>query len=262
MKKQTLVKLIVLGMIAAMLPISALANDAIGVRAGNNCCGSSVTEPEHEEDRRPANPNKGSNTSTSTTTPAETPAETPAVKVETTTTADGKTATATTVETTTTGTSSVATMTAEAVASLAEQAKDSEVVVLNVAASSSATEVAAEVPAAALADLATTTGADLTVSSAVADITISNADLAAIAGAGTNVSISAKVDGDTVTITVAVDGKAVEVAGGIAVSVKAKEGAVIYLVAEDGTETVIENVTFADGKASFVIPGNAKIRIG
>lgn len=257
MKKQTLVKLIVLGMIAAMLPISALAQDAAGVRAGNNCC-----VQETEEERRPANPNKGSNTSTSTTTPAETPAETPAVKVETTTTADGKTATATTVETTTTGTSSVATMTAEAVASLAEQAKDSEVVVLNVAASSSATEVAAEVPAAALADLATTTGADLTVSSAVADITISNADLAAIAGAGTNVSISAKVDGDTVTITVAVDGKAVEVAGGIAVSVKAKEGAVIYLVAEDGTETVIENVTFADGKASFVIPGNAKIRIG
>lgn len=135
------------------------------------------------------------------------------------------------------------------------------VVVLNVTNTGSATEVVAALPAAALADLASKTGADLTVSSSDADITIGNADLAAIAGAGSNVTISAKMDGDTITFTVAVDGAAVEVEGGITVAISVKEGAVLYLIAEDGTETVIE-FTMVDGKATFTIPANAKVRIG
>lgn len=260
MKKQTIAKLIVLGMVAAMLPIAALAAGEDGVAAtdsgynySNENIDTSVDRPKADKDKTPATP----------AAPTETPAETPAVTVETTTTADGKTASTTEVAAETSGTTSTATLTTEAVASLADQAAaaKSEVVVLNVAAASSATEVVAAVPAAALADLATKTGADLTVASPVADITIANADLAAIAGAGSDVSISAKVEGDTVTFTVAVDGAAVEVEGGISVALPVKEGAVLYLIAEDGTETVIE-FTIVDGKAVFTVPANAKVRIG
>ena len=255
MKKQTIAKLIVLGMVAAMLPISALAVDTIAAK-DNSCqteCERPVNtdRPKGDKDKAPTTP----------TTPTETPAETPAVTVDTTTTADGKTAATVEVAAETSGTTSTATLTTEAVASLAEQAAGSDVVVLNVAASSSATEVVAAVPAAALADLASKTGADLTVASPVADITIGNADLAAIAGAGSDVAISAKMEGDTITFTVAVDGAAVEVDGGISVSIPVKEGAVLYLIAEDGTETVIE-FTIVDGKAVFSIPANAKVRIG
>lgn len=235
MKKQTIAKLIVLGMVAAMLPISALAADTIAAR--DNACQTECERPV-ETERPKADKEKAP------TTP------------ETTETATGKQDVAATVS----GTTATATLTETAVASLADQVKDG-VVVLNVTNTGSATEVVAALPAAALADLASKTGADLTVSSSDADITIGNADLAAIAGAGSNVTISAKMDGDTITFTVAVDGAAVEVEGGITVAISVKEGAVLYLIAEDGTETVIE-FTMVDGKATFTIPANAKVRIG
>ena len=56
-------------------------------------------------------------------------------------------------------------------------------------------------------------------------------------------------------------GAAVAVNGGLKVSVPAKEGAVVYLVAEDGTETVIEDAVFADGKVTITLTGSATIRI-
>lgn len=235
MKKQTIAKLIVLGMVAAMLPISALAVDTIAAR--DNACQTECERPV-ETERPKADKEKAPTTS------------------ETTETATGKQDVAATVS----GTTATATLTETAVASLADQVKDG-VVVLNVTNTGSATEVVAALPAKALADLASKTGADLTVSSPVANITISNADLAAIAGAGSDVTISAKMDGDTITFTVAVDGAAVEVEGGITVAIPVKEGAVLYLIAEDGTETVIE-FTMVDGKATFTIPANAKVRIG
>ena len=235
MKKQTIAKLIVLGMVAAMLPISALAADTIAAR--DNACQTECERPV-ETERPKADKEKAPTTS------------------ETTGTVTGKQDITATVS----GTTATATLTETAVASLADQVKDG-VVVLNVTNTGSATEVVAALPAAALADLASKTGADLTVSSPVANITIGNADLAAIAGAGSNVTISAKMDGDTITFTVAVDGAAVEVEGGITVAIPVKEGAVLYLIAEDGTETVIE-FTMVDGKATFTIPANAKVRIG
>lgn len=257
MKKQTIAKLIVLGMVATMLPIAALAApDADNLL-------SQICDTIDEDSRTPADEKNSSSSTPTTPTTPETPVEPAPITVETVTTADGKTASATEVAAETSGTTSTATLSTEAVASLAAQAAEakSEVVVLNVAAASNATEVVAAVPAAALADLASTTGADLTVASSVAEITIGNADLAAIAGAGSDVSISAKMEGDTITFAVAVDGAAVEVAGGISVSIPVKEGAVLYLIAEDGTETVIE-FTIVDGKASFTVPANAKVRIG
>jgi len=253
MKKQTLAKLIVLGMVAAMLPISAFAGDEVA--KGDNLCDNKCVVSDSENDSRP----KADDKKTETTTP-ETPAATE-VKVETVTTADGKTAAKVDVAVEASGTTATAKMTAEAVASLATQAADSEVIILNVAAASTATEVVAEIPAAALADLASKTGSDLTVTSPVAEITISNADLAAIAGSATTVSISAKADGDKIAITVAADGAAVAINGGLKVTIPAKEGAVVYLVAEDGTETVIEDAAFADGKVTITLTGSATIRI-
>ncbi len=255
MKKQTLAKLIVLGMVAAMLPISAFASGDDKTALDNGCANGCIIQGDDTE--RPDRPKDDDKK------PAATTPETPSteVKVETTTTADGKTVAKVDVAVEASGTTATAKMTAEAVASLATQAADSDVIVLNVAAASTATEVVAEIPAAALADLASKTGSDLTVSSPVAEITISNADLAAIAGSATTVSITAKADGDKIAITVAADGAAVAVNGGLKVSVPAKEGAVVYLVAKDGTETVIEDAVFADGKVTITLTGSATIRI-
>lgn len=251
MKKQMLAKLVVLGMVAAMLPISALAAETDrNDDAYYNIAADITARPDRPESDSESKPVAETTEST-----------TAAVKVETTTTSDGKVAATVAVTAQTSGSTATATMTAEAVASLATQAADSDVVVLNVSASSSATEVVAELPAAALADLASNTGADLTVASPVANITISNSDLAAVVEGATNVQISAKNDGGVITVSVLADGQ--PVAGvALTVAIPAAEGAVAYLVAEDGTESVIEDAEFVDGALVVTVESGAQIRIG
>ncbi len=254
MKKQMLAKLIVLGMVAAMLPIAAIAADdketTDETKCELNCAVDSATE-----DDRPTRGEKSE--STSTTAPAT------SVTVQTTTNASGQVVASTAVTATMSGSTATVTMSADALASLATQAANSDIIVLEVAASSSATEVVLNVPAAALVDLATKTGADLVVSSSVANITLSNADLLAIAGSATNVQVSAKVVDGKIQILVAADGKAVtDIPGGLVVAVPATEGASAFQVADDGTETEIEDAVFADGNLTLTLFSSATIRIG
>lgn len=253
MKKQMLAKLVVLGMVAAMLPIAAIAADketTEETKCELNCAVDSATE-----DDRPPRGEKSE--STSTTAPAT------SVTVQITTNASGQVVASTAVTATMSGSTATVTMSADALASLAAQAANSDVIVLEVAASSSATEVVLNVPAAALVDLATKTGADLVVSSSVANITLSNADLLAIAGSATNVQVSAKVVDGKIQILVAADGKAVtDIPGGLVVAVPATEGASAFQVADDGTETEIEDAVFADGNLTLTLFSSATIRIG
>ena len=255
MKKQMLAKLVVLGMVAAMLPIAAIAADketTEETKCELTCTpvDMPVTPPERPEA-----------SSSSSSLPESTPSTT--VTVQTTTNADGKVVASAPVTATMSGTTATVTRSADALASLAAQAANSDVIVLEVAASSSATEVVLNVPAAALVDLATKTGADLVVSSSVANITLSNADLLAIAGSATNVQVSAKVVDGKIQILVAADGKAVtDIPGGLVVAVPATEGASAFQVADDGTETEIEDAVFADGNLTLTLFSSATIRIG
>ena len=253
MKKQMLAKLVVLGMVAAMLPIAAIAADT-EVNEETKCeLNCAVDNVDNDRGDRPA---AGSSSlpeaSTSTT-----------VTVQTTTNAEGKVVASAPVTATMSGTTATVTMSADALASLAAQSANSDIIVLEVAASSSATEVVLNVPAAALVDLATKTGTDLVVSSSVANITLSNADLLAIAGSATNVQVSAKVVDGKIQILVAADGKAVtDIPGGLVVAVPATEGASAFQVADDGTETEIEDAVFADGNLTLTLFSSATIRIG
>lgn len=255
MKKQMLAKLVVLGMVAAMLPIAAIAADketTEETKCELTCTpvDMPVTPPERPEA-----------SSSSSSLPESTPSTT--VTVQTTTNADGKVVASAPVTATMSGSTATVTMSADALASLATQAANSDIIVLEVAASSSATEVVLNVPAAALVDLATKTGADLVVSSSVANITLSNADLLAIAGSATNVQVSAKVVDGKIQILVAADGKAVtDIPGGLVVAVPATEGASAFQVADDGTETEIEDAVFADGNLTLTLFSSATIRIG
>lgn len=250
MKKQMLAKLVVLGMVAAMLPIAAIAADT-EVNEETKCELNCAVDNDRG-DRPAAGSSSLPEASTSTT-----------VTVQTTTNAEGKVVASAPVTATMSGTTATVTMSADALASLAAQAANSDVIVLEVAASSSATEVVLNVPAAALVDLATKTGADLVVSSSVANITLSNADLLAIAGSATNVQVSAKVVDGKIQILVAADGKAVtDIPGGLVVAVPATEGASAFQVADDGTETEIEDAVFADGNLTLTLFSSATIRIG
>lgn len=248
MKKQMLAKLVVLGMVAAMLPIAAIAAEANDP---------DINEAYYDVDEgRSDRPAAGSSSLPEASTSAT-------VTVQTTTNAEGKVVASAPVTATMSGSTATVTMSADALASLATQAANSDVIVLEVAASSSATEVVLNVPAAALVDLATKTGADLVVSSSVANITLSNADLLAIAGTATNVQISAKVVDGKIQILVAADGKAVtDIPGGLVVAVPATEGASAFQVADDGTETEIEDAVFADGNLTLTLFSSATIRIG
>lgn len=254
MKKQMLAKLVVLGMVAAMLPIAAIAADKENPEE-TKCEVTCTVETPATEDDRPTRGEKSE--STSTTAPST------SVTVQTTTNASGQVVASTAVTATMSGSTATVTMSADALASLAAQSANSDVIVLEVAASSSATEVVLNVPAAALVDLATKTGADLVVSSSVANITLSNADLLAIAGSATNVQVSAKVVDGKIQILVAADGKAVtDIPGGLVVAVPATEGASAFQVADDGTETEIEDAVFADGNLTLTLFSSATIRIG
>lgn len=258
MKKQLLAKLLVLGLVAAMLPIAAIAADE-GTKDEVKCeveCGGTNTD-DTTPDERPDRPEMGGSSSTGTET--STPS---AVTVQTTTNASGQVVATTTVTATVSGSTATVTLSADMVASLISQAANSDVIVLDVAASS-ATEVVLNVPAASLVELATQTGADLTVTSAVANITLSNADLLAIAGNATNVQISAKVVDGKIQILVAADGQAVtNIPGGLVVAVPAADGASVFQVADDGAETEIEDAIVADGTATVTLYSSATIRIG
>ena len=255
MKKQLIAKLLVLGMVLAMLPTAALASANTATDASNNTYvydfGFIFDDYTFSGAETPAEPEK----------PAET------TPVETETNADGQVVATVTVEAEVKGNTATVAVTAEAAADLVSKLVDSkaDVLVLPVAAES-ATKAVVSVPAAALAEMAARTDAALTVESTVANVTISNEALAAIVEGAETVEISAEAKEDgTVSIALLADGKAVEdIPGGldvvIPVEVEAEAVAGVYLVKADETE---EELTWeiADGSLKVNLTSTGDVRI-
>ena len=261
MKKQLIAKLLVLGMVLAMLPTAALASANTATDASNNTYvydfGFIFDDYTFSGAETPAEPEKPAE--------PETPAET--TPVETETNADGQVVATVTVEAEVKGNTATVAVTAEAAADLVSKLVDSkaDVLVLPVAAES-ATKAVVSVPAAALAEMAARTDAALTVESTVANVTISNEALAAIVEGAETVEISAEAkENGTVSIALLADGKAVEdIPGGldvvIPVEVEAEAVAGVYLVKADETE---EELTWeiADGSLKVNLTSTGDVRI-
>ena len=140
----------------------------------------------------------------------------------------------------------------------------------------SASKVTVELPKAAVSAIADDSNLDLTVSTPIAGITITNEGLAELAAqSGATAAISAGLvavtgaDGKTasaVQVDVSVDGRSVKtVAGGIAVTIPGGErdtGNVLALVHDGGTETIIrKSIVREGGSHAAILPGPATVRI-
>ncbi len=143
--------------------------------------------------------------------------------------------------------------------------KDSENIILTVDAPDHANEVVITIPASTMADLTDKTDANLTVSSPIADVTITNDGLASLGSGAASVEIAAKADGDTVQITVSKDGQPVSnIPGGLQASIPvadAAPGTVAILVDENGNETILKKAVAMDGTMDLALAGSATIKI-
>lgn len=229
MKKKLIAKLLVLGLILAMLPTAAFAsnktkvinpdkvvyNNGVYWYGGHQVGWDGENYYYDSEDTDDnvgigGSPSAGGSTSTDTpSTPAET--EVPAVidtideiKVEqVVVTAEGTTVTIK--ATVKDGVASVA-LTEAALEGLAEQVEGSTLILVIDA--ENATKVAVSLPGKALAALAEKTGVDLVLKTPVATITIPNAALIGLKDA-TTVAIVAEVNEGVFVIAVMADGKAI-----------------------------------------------------
>lgn len=266
MKKQFVAKLIVLGMVLAMLPVSAMAAqqraitwDANGIYTDSATGdvwwfdenGNQIYRPVYDTDYDYV----GTVTPSAPATPAEPEAE--PVPVETATNAAGQVVA--------TATITVDASAATAIESLIAQLADANV---NVVVLSAATQAPVSYPAASLVALAAATGADVVVGNAVATATVSAEAVAAVFANATSVQVAPAVNEDgTFTIALLVDGNAVDIEkipGGLAVeltvSVTAEQVTGVYLVKADGTEAALE-YTIVNGKLATTLTANGTIRI-
>lgn len=274
MKKQLIAKLIVLSMIAAMLPMTAVAVGESGNVRENGPYYSidDDTNTDYDDDDDDDD-DRGSSTVAPKppVAPVETVTEPTVVEtiptVNTTTNANGQTVASAAVraEVSDEGTATVE-LSKAAVADLASKAAGADVVVLNVNAKN-ATKAVVAVPATALTSLKAETGADLTVASAVAEITVSNEILAALPASAKNVEITAEKNSDgTIAVALIVDGRAADLSAGLPVSIPVEHEAdsisAIYLVLDNGTEVEITDWEIAeDGSLKLTITANGSIRI-
>lgn len=192
MKKQFIAKLLVLVMILAMVPATALAAGAAGTNAGSNNAGS--------------NSGSGSNTiikDTDVFLPIDsgTSAAAAALGSDKVTVEEG---TAVIKATVVDGTAT-AMLTDAAVKKLAGAVKDGEITL--VIDDEGASELNVCFPARALTTLAKKTGADLTIESSVATITLSNALITKSAGVAGVVKITAATAESDVAASIWVKGK-------------------------------------------------------
>lgn len=236
MKKQLIAKLLVLGMVLAMLPAAAMASGNTTTADANKTYANDVydfgfvftdtvaTTTPAEKPEEPAEPE----------TPA-TPDVTAPVEVE-------------------------ETVSAEDAANLVKAAVEADVEVLTVT-----VETKVAMPATALADLADA-GKGYAVTTSAATITVSSEALAAIVKDAETVEISAEANEDgTVTIAVLADGKAIEdIPGGLDVvipmTVEADAIAKVVLVKADGTEVELE-YEVVDGQLKVNVTATGSIRV-
>lgn len=153
---------------------------------------------------------------------------------------------------------------------------DSAVIEVKPAAGQNVNEVKAEIPAKAVANLASKTDASLTVATPVANVTISNDALADVSKDAKTVAVTAAAKTDestgetTYEVAVLKDGKSVDELGGelkVALpvdeqSASAGMGLVAVLVDENGNETIItKSVLTEDGKLVMALnSGSATVK--
>ena len=250
MRKQLLAKLLVLGMVLAMLPVAALAANADSTNDQSN----EIYDYSNLLDAIPV----------VFDTPAEATAAETVGEVTTTTTEDGKVVATAAVEAVVADGAATVTVSEAAVKDLVAKLGDTkaDVIVLTVDAKD-ASKATVALPATALAALAETE-AGLTVKSTVATITVPKEILSA--GFET-VEITAEVKEDgTYAISVVADGKALQGIEGasfaveIPVTVTADEIAAVYLVKADGTEVELE-YEVVDGVLKANIEETGSIRV-
>lgn len=235
MKKQLIAKLLVLGMVLAMLPAAAMASSNTAAADANKTYANDVYDFGFVFDD-----------TVTTTTPAEKPEE----PAEPETTLPDVTAPVEVEET----------VSEEDAANLVKAAVEADVEVLTVT-----VETKVAMPAAALADLADA-GKGYAVTTSAATITVSSEALAAIVKDAETVEISAEANEDgTVTIAVLADGKAIEdIPGGLDVvipmTVEADAIAKVVLVKADGTEVELE-YEVVDGQLKVNVTATGSIRV-
>ncbi len=235
MKKQLIAKLLVLGMVLAMLPVAAMAANT-GAANSNETYANDVYDFGFVFDD-------------TVSTPAETPEE-PEEPEEPEVTLPDVSAPVEVEET----------VSAEDAANLVKAAVEADVEVLTVT-----VETKVAMPATALADLADA-GKGYAVTTSAATVTVSSEALAAIVKDAETVEISAEANEDgTVSIAVLADGKAIEdIPGGldvvIPVTIEADAIGKVVLVKADGTEVELE-YEVVDGQLKVNVTATGSIRV-
>ena len=144
-------------------------------------------------------------------------------------------------------------------------ANQSEAVVIRPEIDGDVTRTEVSLPASAVGRLGSETDAALTVSTPVADVTIPNAALEMLSGAGDTVSVVMERVENTVVLALTADGEALgDIPGGLTLTVPAEDagpGTVAVLVYEDGTRETIRWSVAADGAVRIPLDGSATVEI-
>ena len=127
------------------------------------------------------------------------------------------------------------------------------------------TKAEVSIPSSTVGQLGSETDAALTVSSPVADVTISNAALGTLGRAGGTVSVVTEQVEQSVVLTLAAGGETVgQVPGGLTLTVPVEDagpGTVAVLVHDDGTRETVRKSVVGDGVMSIPLSGSATVEI-
>ena len=139
----------------------------------------------------------------------------------------------------------------------------SEAVVIRPEVAGEVTKIEVSIPASAVSRIRDETGAALTVSTPVADVTISNGALEALSGADGSVSIVTERVGNTVVLTLTADGQEV---GDVPVTLTVPAqnigpGTVAVMIYEDGTREAIRRSVGESGGVRIPLNGSATVEI-
>ena len=144
-------------------------------------------------------------------------------------------------------------------------ANQSKNVVIKPEITSDVAKAEVSIPSSTVRQLSSATDAALTVSSPIADVTISNAALDTLSQAGGSVSVAAEKAEQSVVVTLAAGGEIVEqVPGGLTLTVPAEDagpGTVAVLVHDDGTRETVRKSVVEDGVMSIPLSGSATVEI-
>lgn len=125
-----------------------------------------------------------------------------------------------------------------------------------------ATKISVEIPKAAVSSIAKNSDLDLTVATDIAEVTISNEGLSKVNG---SLTFTAELKNDTVKVDVSVNGiLQSQIDGGIIVTIpngENSENAVLALVNEDGSETIIKKSVETKYGIKTVLDGSRTVKL-